>query len=194
METNTIKSVLVIGIALTLLSFDLPLGWYKSGSEPFSYDMGIDIGGGRDGKNTATIKSKAKKIDGFGTLMQQFIPNKYLGKRIRLTGYIKAEKVIEGAGFWLRVEQANSIQSLAMDNMKDRPIKGTTFWKKVEIVLDVPQNASKISYGAYLKGTGQIWFDNLSFEIVSSRFVPITGKPADRKIIKPYPLNLNFDY
>jgi hypothetical protein len=193
METNTIKNVLVIGIAVTLLSFDLPLGWYKSGSEPLSYEMGIEKGAGLDGKNAATIKSKEEKIAGFGTLMQQFIPYQFLGKRIRLTGYIKTDEVLGSAGFWLRVEQANSVQSLAIDNMKDRPIKGTNNWKKVEIVLEVPENASKISYGAYLKGTGQIWFDNLIFEEVSN-FVPITGKMVDRKILNKYPLNLDFDY
>jgi hypothetical protein len=192
METNTIKGVLLIGMALTLLSFEIPAGWFKSGTEPNSYDMGIEKGAGFDGKNAATIKSVDKKIAGFGTLMQSFSPEKFLGKRIRLSGFVKTKEVNEKACFWFRVEQANSQKSLAFDNMNDRPITGTTEWRKYEIVLDVPANASKISYGALIKGTGQIWFDNLSFEIVDPS-VPTTGKKFEKLGLNNEPFNLDFD-
>src|ERR1017187_9937896 len=117
--------------------------------------MGIDKGAGQGGKNCATIKSTDKKIDGFGTLMQMCKPDKYLGKRVRMTGYVKSESVTDWAGLWLRVDQANSQVPLAFDNMQDRAIKGTYAWKKYEIVLDVPANASMIAFGALLSGTGQ---------------------------------------
>lgn len=192
MKTNTIKSVLLIGLALTLLSFEIPAGWFKSGSEPNSYDMGIEKGVGIDGKNAATIKSIEQKIVGFGTLMQNSSPDKYLGKRIRLTGFIKTKDVAEKACFWLRVGQANSQHSLSIDNMQNRPIIGTTDWKKYEIVLDIPLNASKISYGALIKGTGQIWFDNLAFEVVDNS-VPTTSKKIEKSELNSEPLNLDFD-
>jgi len=84
----------------------MPKGWFAAGSEPKSYDMGTDKGAGRDGKNAATIKSTAKKISGFGTLMQQCLPDKYLGKRVRMSGYMKSKDVDSWAGFWFRVDQA----------------------------------------------------------------------------------------
>src|ERR1044071_5428324 len=154
-------SVLLIALTVTLFSFDLPTGWFKAGSEPKSYDMGIDKGAGRDGKNAATIKSTSKKISGFGTLMQQSLPDKYLGKRVRMSGYMKSKDVNSWAGFWFRVDQANSQESLSFDNMQSRAIKGTTDWKKYEIVLDVPTKASNLAYGALVDGTGQIWFCDL---------------------------------
>lgn len=192
METTTIKSVLLMGLALTLLSFEIPSGWFKSGSEPNSYDMGIEKGAGFDGKNAATIKSIEENISGFGTLMQSFMADKYLGKRIRLSGFVKTKAISGKACFWLRVEKANSQQSLSFDNMHNRPIIGTTDWKQYEIVLDVPVNASKISYGALVKGTGQIWFDNLAFEIVANS-VPTTGKKIEKLELNGAPLNLDFD-
>lgn len=192
MKTTTIKIVMLIGLALTLLSFEIPSGWFKSGSEPNSYDMGIEKGAGYDGKNAATIKSITENITGFGTLMQSFMSDKYLGKRIRLTGYIKTKDVAGKACFWLRVEKANSQQSLSFDNMHNRPIVGTTDWKKYEIVLDVPANASKISYGALVKGTGQIWFGNLAFEVVDTS-VPTTGKKIEKLETSYEPYNLDFD-
>jgi hypothetical protein len=121
-----------------------------------------------------TIKSIDQEIEGFGSLKQNSKPGKYIGKRIRMTGYMKSQGVADWAGFWLRVDQEGSEQSLSFDNMHDRPIKGTTDWKKYEIVLDVPNNASNIAFGALLAGTGQIWFDNLNFEIVDNS-VPTTA-------------------
>ena len=192
-----LTGLLFIAMTITLFSFDLPTGWFKAGSDPKSYDMGIDKGAGQDGKNTATIKSNAKKIKGFGTLMQNCLPDNYLGKRVRMTGMVKTKDVSDWAGLWLRVDEKSSNNSLSFDNMKDgkkdRSIKGTTDWTKYEIVLDVPLNSSNLAYGALLVGTGQIWFDNLIFEEVSN-FVPITGKMVDRKILNKYPWNLDFDY
>jgi len=182
------RSLIFVLAGLSLYAFDLeiPEGWFQGGSKIKSYEMGIDIGAGPDGKNTATIKSIDKKIDGFGTLMQKSKPDKYFGKKIRMTGLMKSKDVENWAGFWLRVDQENLNKPIAFDNMSDRPIKGDTDWLKYEIVLDVPDNASNISFGALLHGTGQIWFDNLNFEIVDNS-VPSTGNVKDK------PTNLNFD-
>lgn len=193
MKTTTLKIILLISLAAFLISFETPAGWFKAGNKAESYDMGIDKGSGMDGKNAATIKSMDKEIDGYGTLMQSSSPEKFKGKRIRLSGYIKSAGVNEKAGFWLRIGQANSQNFLAFDNMMDRAVTGTTDWKKYEIVLDVPDAASQISYGALLRGTGQIWFDSLTFEVVDSN-VPTTGKKADRVKVKDEPMNLDFEY
>ena len=193
MTKSILKSVLLLLTTVALLSFDLPTGWFAAGSKPKSYEMGIDKGAGKDGKNAATIKSIDKKIEGFGTLMQQSKPDKYLGKRIRMTGFVKSENVSTWAGLWFRVDQAGSQQSLSFDNMGDRPIKGTTGWTKYEIVLDVPSNASLIAYGALMDGTGQIWFDNITIEIVDDN-VPTTGSQNGKKsATQNEPTNLDFE-
>jgi hypothetical protein len=193
MKKSILKSVLLLGTAVALLSFDTPTGWFNAGSKPKSYEMGIEKGAGQDGKNAATIKSIDKKIEGFGTLMQQSKPDKYLGKRIKMTGFVKSENVATWAGLWFRVDQAGSQQSLSFDNMGDRPIKGTTGWTKYEIVLDVPSNASLIAYGALLDGTGQIWFDNITIEIVDDN-VPTTGSQIGKKsATQNEPTNLDFE-
>src|SRR5438045_796302 len=104
--------------------------------------------------------------------MQTCLADKYLGKRVRMSGYMKSKDVTEWAAFWFRVDQANSDKELSFDNMhdgkKDRSIKGTTEWTKYDIVLDVPLKASNLAYGALLGGTGQIWFENITFEVVDN--------------------------
>ena len=80
---------------------------------------------------------------------------------------MKSSDVKSWAGFWLRVDQEKSKKPLAFDNMSERPVKGNSDWTKYEIVLDIPKEASNLAYGALLNGTGQIWFDNIKFEVVS---------------------------
>ncbi len=74
---------LLLGTAVFLFAFEVPTGWIKAGSKPDSYDMGIDPGAARDGKNTATIKSIRKKVRGFGTLMQMVPAGRFAGNRVR---------------------------------------------------------------------------------------------------------------
>lgn len=186
-----------LAMTLTLFSFDLPKGWYKAGSAPKSYEMGIDIGSGMDGKNAATIKSIDEKIEGFGTLLQNCLPDNYLGKRVRMSGMMKTKDVVEWSSFWFRIDQKGTDQCLGFDNMHDgeidRSVKGTTDWTKYEIVLDIQENASKLAYGALLVGTGQIWFDKIEFEIVDNT-VPVTGGITESMLTDKEPVNLDFEY
>jgi hypothetical protein len=187
------NAILLITLSAFLFSFDLPSGWLKAGDKPQSYEMGIAKGGGQDGKNAATIKSIDRKIKGFGTLMQESKPDKYLGKRVRMTAYIKSEKISGWAGLWFRVDQAGSSRPLAFDNMQDRAIKGTTGWTKYEIVLVVPENASLLAYGALLSGKGQIWFSNVTFEIVDDTVKTTGSLKGEKAVLQNEPSNLNFE-
>jgi hypothetical protein len=171
--------------------YKVPQGWFIAGT-PEDYDkyiIGVEKGAGQESKNAATIKSIEKNIKGFGNLMQNSSPEKFLNKRVRMSGYMKSKDVV-WASFWFRVDQANSNTPLSFDNMKDgkedRTIKGTTDWKKYEIVLDVPEKASNIAFGVMLGGTGQVWFDNIKFEIVD-KSVPVTD------IYVKEPVNLDFE-
>ena len=191
---NVFLGMLFISTTVAVVSFELPKGWIVAGDSPKKYEMGIDKGAGQDGKNAATIKSIEQSISGFGTLMQQCGVKKYAGKKIKMSGSVKSLLVTEWAGLWLRVDQSGSTQPLSFDNMQDRPIKGTTDWRKYEIVLDVPSNASKLAFGALLSGTGQIWFDNITFEVVgdSEKLTGSinAGKPS---LIQEEPTNLDFE-
>jgi hypothetical protein len=57
----------------------------------------------------------------------------------------------------------------------------------------VPYSASNLAYGALLSGTGQIWFDNLKFEIVDST-ISVTGKNmTNSSPATSEPVNLDFE-
>jgi hypothetical protein len=107
---------------------------------------------------------------------------------VKLIGNAKSERLEKWAGFWMRVDGPERKQ-LALDNMQDRPIKGTTGWTKYQVVLGVPDDSVHIAFGLLLSGLGQVWMADLSFEIVSSD-VPTTDLVT---VYPEKPINLKFD-
>ncbi len=177
MKTKKITFILVlslIGFSFTTIELGEVKGWFLAGSEPSSYEIGVVDDEQRNGK-VAYIKSIKPKINNkFGTIMQSFSAEKYLGTKVKLTGYIKTQDVKGWVGMWMRVDGHKS-HSLSFDNMNDRKIKKTTAWTKYEIILDVPKDSKSINYGVLLSGEGMAWMDDLSFEVVS-KSLKSTGK------------------
>ena len=134
-------------------------------------------------ENILTIKSIKNKINGFGTIMKTIKPDLYLGKTVKMSGYLKCENIKSWAGLWMRVDYYD-VAVLAFDNMRKNPIKGTKDWAKYEIVLHVPADATSISYGVLLDETGQVWFKDIVLELVDET-IPETGftKGRDHKSI-----------
>ncbi len=171
-KSKKIGVVFTVILGIALLSFtnvsDDIKGWFLAGSNPESYEIGIKKDSERKG-NVGYLKSVETKAtkSGFGTIMQQFTPKEYLGKKVKLSGYIKSENVKNWSGMWMRVDGDNQNRPLSFDNMQDRPIKGTIDWKKYEIILDVPQESVLIAYGVLLNGPGSVWLDNFEFEVLA---------------------------
>jgi hypothetical protein len=170
-------------------------GWFKAGSKPNSYKVGIDKTIFKSGGSSAFMESTEPKIDGFGTLMQTCSAQDYLGKRVKMTGYIKSENVTVAAGMWLRVD-SKSRTMLSFDNMQDRPIKGNNDWTKCEIILDVPEESETLNFGVLMSGTGKVWFDDISFEIVDKQNTKTTGNyvnPSKPANFPGKPANIDFE-
>ena len=99
--------------------------------------------------------------------------NKFRGRRIRISGWIKTNDVRECAGLEMHAYGAGG-EIRAIDAMVcARPIHGTTDWREYQIVQDIPQDATKILLGAILFCSGEIWTDDFRVEVVGSD-VPLT--------------------
>jgi hypothetical protein len=146
-------------------------GWWARGSRPQDYAMGFDKQALHAGKPTAYIRSIADDPKGFGTLMRKIDAAPYRGKRVRLSTDIRTEALTMRAGLWMRVDGPK--EPLAIDNMDDRPITGTTSWRRYECVLDVAPSATRIAFGVGLAGAGRVQFGSLTMEVVDAS-VPIT--------------------
>lgn len=186
---RSLRTIAVLLACCLLLQAAVPEGWYMAGTKPVDYESGIDAQAVYNGHASAYLKSKKPEIDGFGTLMQNFGADNYMGKRVRFSAFVKAEDVQNWAGLWMRID-GKERAALAFDNMQDRAIKGTADWRKYEVVLDVPQNANGIFFGILLRGTGEVWINGVKFEVVGTD-VPTTDK---QKPSQPAgPANLDFE-
>ena len=177
-------------VALTCSSFKTAdvttvKGWFLAGDYPQGYDIGVEKSVERNGTVGYIKSTQHIPKDKFGTIMQSFFPEDYLGKRVKLTCYIKTDQVTDWAGLWFRIDGPSKFV-LGFDNMQDRPIKGTTDWKKYEIVLDVPGNSHAIAFGVLLAGQGTVWLDDATFEVVQ-KDTPVTKESVNK------PQNTNFE-
>ena len=166
-------------------------GWFLSGSHPLHYEMRTDTKVVHQGNCSGYLKAvTAQNADEFATVMQQFKAEKFLGKRVKLSAYIKTEKVDHFAGMWMRIDHSTG-DVLQFDNMSNRPITGDTNWNMYAIVLDVPDNSSVISFGVLLSGAGHVWMDGFKFEEVSET-VPTTNLEVTAELLDE-PANLSFE-
>ncbi|HLR67459.1 MAG TPA: helix-turn-helix domain-containing protein [Virgibacillus sp.] len=166
-------------------------GWFLSGSDPFNYEMGIDREVVHQGKASGYLKSKTVLDQtNFATMMQQFKADKFIGKRIRLSCFLKTKDVGSFSSMWMRVDGVSD-DILQFDNMSDRPIKGNTNWNRYSIVLDVPSGSSVIAFGIILSGHGQVWVDQFTFEEVEED-VPTTNLEIQSELLDE-PINLSFE-
>ena len=160
-------------------TFVLPDGFM--GSSPANeYVVYSDSVERHNGRNVSTIK--AINPVKFATIISSIKPEKCIGQRIRYTAWVRSKDVAKWAGLWLRVDPVDPAinHNLGFDNMQGRPIKGTTDWTKCVIVLDVPEGAANIVYGALLDGHGQVWVDSMNIEIVD-KFTPRTDTFFSKK-------------
>jgi hypothetical protein len=182
-----------------------PAGWRLygpyDGQPAYSFYGGIDRQINHDGDKSASFLAVAVTKKDQARLTQRFYAEAYRGKRVRFSGYLKTNRVIERAGLWMRIDTETK-QAYAFDDMEDRPATGTTDWFLCQVVLDVPEDAAAIYLGAHLIGRGQVWVDACSFVIVDNN-VPATDqyrllggynrRYSVPKFLPDSPFNLDFE-
>ena len=158
--------------ANTSVSFILPDG-FMGRSQKGAYIVYSDSVEKHNGHNVSTIK--AVNPVSFATILNNLTPQKCIGQRIKYTAWVRCKDVANWAGLWLRIDPSDPRHNpnLGFDNMHNRPIKGTADWTKYEIVMDVPEGAANVVYGALLDGGGQIWIDSIEVKIVD-KLTPTT--------------------
>jgi hypothetical protein len=154
------------------------------------FEIGVDTSEKHSGTRSAFLKSIIPVPRGFGDLSQRFQASDYLGKRLRMSAWVKTKITSGWAALWLRIDgDWTDTKPGCFDNMYDRPITGATEWTRYSLVVDVPEKSKYVVFGCFLNGIGQVWVDDVSFDAVSTN-VPLTGPYAvDRRT----PINLNFE-
>jgi hypothetical protein len=151
----------------------LPAGWHITGSRAPDYEAGLVPGITYGGDRVAQLRLRLAVSEpaGFGALIQSIAATRYLDCRIRFGAMARTCEVTDWAGLWLRVDGPGG--TLKIDNMQDRPLRGTTDWTQASIVLDVVHEATELHFGAVLGGAGAMDLTRLRFERVGED-VPVT--------------------
>ncbi len=155
---------------------NLPVkGWSVAGTRPQDYEFGTAH---LDGANCAFIKAReTPKADGFGSLGQYIAADNYRSQRLQLSAEMKTDNAAR-AQLWMRVDGARS-KMLGFYNMGDKPVVGTTGWKRYDVVLDVPPEAVAIAFGYFLSGNGTVWARDFKLEAVN-KDVPVSTFPNEK--------------
>ena len=175
-------TAMLLALCVVAVRANVPRGWHLAGSNPTGFEVGVDADQNYQSRASAFLKSKQSSVEGFGTLMQTVQAEQYKGKKVRLSGLVKSQDVAGWAGLWMRVDQGKDV--VALDNMENRAIKGTSAWQRYNVVLEVPKDATGISFGILLAGGGEVWLNNTKFDVVAAD-ISVTTVPDK-------PVNLEF--
>jgi hypothetical protein len=177
-------------------------GWYLSGDRSAAYEIGLDTETRHGGQSSAVLRCLAGKCPGFGTLMQTFTAGGYRDQRLRLSAWVKT-KDAGRANIWMRIDTPSRKGAEIDDMSPRRASRGTSNWRKQEIVLDVPPAALVISIGLLLEGGGQAWVDDFKLEIrdkqgkttdkIGAKHLVATLPLVPGVRLPPYPANQDFD-
>jgi hypothetical protein len=166
----------------------LPDGWFTAGSSPAEYAAGLlPRTSAYDGKRVIRLRCRAATAPGgFGTIMQSFDAARYRGRRVRFSSVVQGQEVSDWAGAWLRIDAADGAR--ALDNMNNRPLRGSTGWTEAANVLDVGEDAVSVHFGVLLAGAGAVDLARPRFEVVGTD-VPVT---ISRRTLAAGPQGLDF--
>lgn len=134
-----------------------PIYWQHNG-------LGTDMISSGETYTSVRVNSKdiTIKSSGFGNIMSGLDADKYIGKEIKYTGFVKIKEGSTGTGhLWLRVDNKDKSMGF-FNNMGNNPIKNNE-WQQYEIIGNVDSIAKSIVFGCFLQGKGALYFDKAQF-------------------------------
>jgi hypothetical protein len=140
-------------------------GWALTGSNPKSYEVRCANLFTNCDEPILRTKSSADEPYGMGSITHSESAQGWRGRRVELRAEVRVGRVGGWAGLWMCVDGKES-RVLAFDNMQNRPLRGTSSYEWVSVVLDVPPEAERVSFGILLHGPGAIFIREVIFQEV----------------------------
>jgi len=165
-----LTSALCLGFLLNGYAADsLPEYWQKLQDQKGTHEWGIDKNTYLSAPDSIFIKSVEPDTEKKADISQMIIADKYKGKRISFSASMKA-KDVKTMG-WIYARSGKIYPS--------NGIKGTKDWTHFVLVFDIPENHTEnIELAFTLWGAGQIWIDDIKWEIVPVTYVsPVPAVP-----------------
>ena len=132
----------------------LPAGWSASSAGTIVADNQTV----HSGKWSARLERGPESANDYST-MWVTLPMDFTGQTIELRGYLSMKDVSGFAGLWMRENQDE--QTVEYTNMKSTHLQGNKDWAEYSIKLPVNLDATLLTIGVHLWGTGKLWADDL---------------------------------
>jgi hypothetical protein len=138
-------------------------GWVLTGSNPQAYEVRCENPYADCFIPLLRTRLNASAPLGNGSLTHTESAVPWRGRRVVLRAELRAGRIDGWGALWMRVDGPGDAP-LAFDNMQNRPMRGTSAYEWYRVVLDVPPEAEKLSFGVFLHGPGGIFIRELQFE------------------------------
>jgi len=130
-----------------------------------SYTFVADTEGAYSKPSSARIRRHGDEL--FGLLAQTIrVQPEWLNKKLRLSGYLKAEKVDGEGGALVLQTTGGGGNVLTHNHMDDQRVKGNQSWKAYAIEIRIPPEAYFVRLGPMLEGGGTLWADDMKLELI----------------------------
>ena len=148
-------------------------GWYVSGQGTASYLVSA-VDPGVCGTRAARVSAKSADAKGPVAVMQTFLATAYRGARVRYAATVDVRDVTGWAGLFFRADGAQK-KTLAFDDLRARPLRGTRACARVSVVVQVPKEAELLSLGLSLEGPGALELSDVALERVDGNVALTAG-------------------
>jgi hypothetical protein len=159
-------------------------GWFVLGMNRDDHEVTVDRTQGHSTSSSALIRSRDSTVTSPTLMTQHVLAHDYHGKRLRLSAWLKCENVTRSARLWMLLEDNTRILLFTTAT----PITGTTDWTRCEIVYDIDNDTTLISFGFELEGAGAAWFADVAVDVVGKEV-----RTTESRQIPSAPRNLSFD-
>jgi RNA polymerase sigma factor (sigma-70 family) len=144
------------------------------------YSGSLDASVIRAGHATVCLRGDGDLPKGaFGAYMRRMYQPEmadFIGRRMRITAYIKSENVTLSAGLFATVSRLGKMIS-RYGNRELPPVKGTLGWMRYSAEVNVLDEADCVEFGVVMHGPGKVWIDEVTV-------TPVDG-PATKKAGAP---------
>jgi C-terminal processing protease CtpA/Prc len=142
------------------------------------YTVDVDSSVARSGRRSLRIDGFTTTPLGGGSVLQQIRADRFRGKRVRVSAYVRTRNV-RGLGGTIAVAVAGEGRVVAQSRLDQAPLTGSRNWQLLTAVVDVPGLAVGLNITGTLEGAGTTWFDNFRIEVIGnsgdSLHEPVSG-------------------
>jgi C-terminal processing protease CtpA/Prc len=144
------------GFELDIDSNGTSTGWNINASNQ-SVDQDFEV------RSEGTASLRISSPTPGDTIARQPIPASWVRtSAVRFSGLIKTDNIQGTATLFAVVSDKSG--RIFLDDMRDRPVQGTTEWQAVEVHIPRLLDAESVEIGVLVIGSGTAWFDALELE------------------------------